>query len=166
MRARRLAFALFASLAAGCGSHADTVCDDIGYCRGLSSDQVKACQANGKALAAEARSSQCGPFYDAYFNCLDSNYDCQGDTPTFTGCADARQAFADCLANGRAQNACGKLDEALTHCAPPPGDTVPAPCGGADVCAASCYLSAVSDPCNPTRGELRNFTSCAASCLP
>lgn len=157
------------AFAGGCDTHADSVCQDIGYCRSQSDDQVQTCKSNAKQLAAEAGSSGCSAQYESYFACADDKYDCKGNVPTFTGCEMARTELDACLAEGRAQNACGELESSLAQCpgggtGTPDPSTPPAPCGAAEVCSARCYLDNVTDPCRPQPVQLTGAGHCAQQC--
>lgn len=155
-------------ISAGCSTHADSVCHQIGYCRTFTIDQVNTCKADVKTLAAEASSSGCSPQYDAYFACADDHYDCQGNVPTFNGCEGARAALDDCLANGRAMNACGELANALAACGeatPADPSLPPAPCGATEVCSSRCYLDNVTDVCFPQPIQLSRASQCSQQCL-
>ena len=160
---------VFGALAGACDTHADSVCQDIGYCRSLSDDQVQTCKSDAKQLAAEARGSGCSAQYDSYFACADDKYDCKGNVPTFTGCEIARTALDECLANGRAHNACGELESRLAQCpgnvnGTPDPSIPPAPCGAAEVCSARCYLDDVRDVCRPLPVQLTEAEQCAQRC--
>src|SRR5262249_9569340 len=164
----RIYLLLVPLISAGCSTHAQSVCQQIGYCRTYTTDQERTCEADVKALAAEASSSGCSPQYDTYFACADDHYDCQGNTPTFNGCDSARATLDDCLANGRALNACGELDNALAACGagtPPDPFLPPAACGATEVCSARCYLDNVPDVCFPQPIQLSRATQCSQQCL-
>jgi len=161
---RRLAFIVLA--AAACSSHSDSVCNDIGYCRSLSDQQIGACQKEAKSLAREAKDSGCSLQFDAYFSCADDRYQCRGNTPVFPGCETARSALDDCLGQARSPNACGQLARLFAQC---PGGTpepslLPTPCGAAELCAVRCYLDAVPDVCRPKPTELVDASRCAQTC--
>jgi hypothetical protein len=154
-------------IAAGCSTHAQSVCQDISYCRTLNTDQERACEMNAKQLAKEASSSGCSSQYDAYFACADDRYDCQGNVPTFTGCEMARADLDSCLAAGRADNACGALADSVNACgggSPPDPSTPPAACTAADVCSARCYLDNVPDVCLPQPTQLTQAAQCSQQC--
>lgn len=160
---------LAALIAAGCSTHAQSVCEKISFCRTLSTDQEHTCEANVKNLAQEASTSQCSPQYDAYFSCADDRYDCEGNVPSFPGCENARAALDDCLSAARANNACGNLSRALAACgeASPPAASEPLlPCGAAEICSADCYLQNVTDVCSPHPIELSGALQCAKQCTP
>jgi len=164
----RIYLLLVPLISAGCSTHAQSVCQQIGYCRTYTTDQEHTCEADVKTLAAEAASSGCSPQYDAYFACADDRYDCQGNIPTFNGCEGARAALDDCLANGRAMNACGELANALAACgAPTPPDPLlpPSPCGSTEICCSRCYLDNVTDVCFPQPIQLSGAGQCAQQCL-
>jgi hypothetical protein len=166
-----LLLALLLPSIAGCPSHADNVCEDIGDCaQGGDYVFIQGCQAQAQALATEASASGCGAEYDGYYACADASYDCTGITPTFAGCGGKLSALQSCLARGAAKNACGTLDAALAACgggadagagtSPTPG----APCGIGGVCEAQCYLDSVPDVCAPMPADLGSYTQCASQC--
>ena len=160
------ALAALALLLAACGTHADDVCEDVGLCRGLTDDQVSACQLEAKSLTVEARASGCGASTEAFFACGAAHYTCTGDTPAFPGCDASRAALDACLAATRATNACGRLDANLSACpsARPPAAPAPAACGATELCASQCFLADVADVCRPQAAELVNFTRCVQAC--
>ena len=162
----RAALALAALLLAACGTHADTVCDDIGLCRGQTDDQITACKTEAKAVVIESRASGCGGLADAFYACADASYACKGDTPSFPGCDAARAAIDACLEAARAQNSCGLLDARLAACpsARPPAAPAPAACGLTELCASRCFLDDVSDVCRPQAVELLGFAHCVQQC--
>jgi hypothetical protein len=159
---RRLFLAMLALTA--CGTHADSVCQDIGYCRSESDDQITACQSEAKDLIEEARGSGCSAQVDAYFACAEERYECKGNVPTFSGCEAARAELDACLAQGRAQNACGELEVRLAACPAAAGTPIPAPCGAAEVCTSRCYLDSVANPCAPQPLELTQNAQCGQQC--
>jgi hypothetical protein len=164
---------------AGCDSHADNVCSDIGDCaQGGSYQFVEACQAQAQDLSNEAYASGCGALFDGYYACADSNYDCTGITPTFAGCEGALAALESCLKKGEAKNACGMLAAALAACpgsadagtlSPAGADagsssTPDPPCDIGGVCQAHCYLTSIANVCAPRPTELGAFAQCASQC--
>jgi hypothetical protein len=162
----RAALAIAALLIAGCGTHPDLVCEDIGLCRAQGDDQVAACQREAKAVTVESRASGCGAQADAFYACADANYTCKGDTPSFPGCDAARAAIDGCLEKQRAQNSCGQLEARLSTCVSqrPPAAPGPAACGVTELCASRCFLDDVSDVCRPQAGELVSFAHCVQQC--
>jgi hypothetical protein len=160
----------FVSLAlaagAGCSSHIDEVCQDIGDCaHGGSTDWIASCQAEADKLRGEA----CRSELDGYFSCADSSYSCRGATAVFPGCADQLASLDACLAAATANTSCARLETAEASCGAPPPDagtgagTSPA-CTAARDCQADCYLKNVGDVCAPRTDELETFTSCATTC--
>jgi len=125
-----LAAIAFAVLA-GCSSHAETVCQDIGDCsQGGDSVWIAACQGEAKSLAAEANDVGCGSKYDAYYACADASYVCQGATALFPGCDDALAALDACLAAATAGTSCVALASAETACGGGGTDGGPTPDAG------------------------------------
>ena len=165
MRTRLLALAITLT---ACATDPDSVCQDIGYCRTLSDDQVQTCQSQAKELLREAWASGCSGQYAAYFSCASSQYDCRGNVPSFAGCEAARAALDSCLAMGRSHNACGELATRLAACPAGTGgadpSAPPSPCGASEVCAASCYLRSVKDVCRPEPAEITDAARCAGAC--
>jgi hypothetical protein len=164
---RLLPLLLLLPALAGCDSHADNVCEDIGDCaQGGDYTFIQGCQSEAAELATEASASGCGALYDTYYACADANYDCTGITPTFAGCGSALDALQSCLAKGAAKNACGMLDAALAACGADAGAsaTPGAPCTAGGVCEAQCYLDDVPDVCAPQPADLGAFSQCASQC--
>jgi hypothetical protein len=162
---RALSLTIAALSIAACDSHAANVCADIGYCTAQSDDQVEQCKAQAKDLAAEARAGNCAAQYDAYFDCANDHYQCNGDTPAFPGCDPARVALNACFDVARASNACGELAARLAKCAAANSSpAVPTACAALGVCAAQCWLDSVADVCAPTPAELSAEARCAATC--
>lgn len=160
-------FATFLLVCAACGTGSDSVCDDIGYCRAESDDQVTLCQTEAKELRAEAALSGCAKQTDDYYACAAERYQCNGNLPSFAGCETVRSALDLCLSAGRAGNACGQLAAALRRCpnAPAPDPSIPpAPCGASELCAAHCYSINVADACAPTLLALSHSAQCARAC--
>jgi len=168
-----LAAIAFAVLA-GCSSHAETVCQDIGDCsQGGDSVWIAACQGEAKSLAAEANDVGCGSKYDAYYACADASYVCQGATALFPGCDDALAALDACLAAATAGTSCVALASAETACGGGGTDGGPTPdagpvaaCTASRDCLASCYLRAVANTCAPSLQELETAQACGATCPP
>jgi len=158
-----LAAIAFAVLA-GCSSHAETVCQDIGDCsQGGDSVWIAACQGEAKSLAAEANDVGCGSKYDAYYACADASYVCQGATALFPGCDDALAALDACLAAATAGTSCGGGG---TDGGPTPDAGPVAACTASRDCLASCYLRAVANTCAPSLQELETSQACGATCPP
>jgi hypothetical protein len=157
---------------AGCGSHEDSVCQSAGECsQGGSSDWIKSCQGEARALRDEASQAGCRSKFDDYFACADSNYVCQGATPQFRGCDDKRSALDQCLETATTNTSCALLQVQEADCGATTGDAgsdagLPPACSLARDCQAQCYLAQVSNVCAPRVDELSNVTSCAASCPP
>ena len=157
---------------AGCASHPENVCQDIGDCaQGGSSDWIASCQAEAKDLRDEAAAAGCASGFDAYFSCADSNYECHGATALFLGCADHLTALDACLANATANTSCIRLEVAEASCTtarPDAGSGLGTPpvCTAARDCQAKCYLASVSDVCAPQIDEIQTVSACAASCPP
>jgi hypothetical protein len=156
----------------GCNSHVENVCQDIGECaQGGSSDWIANCEMEAKALRAEAVYAACGPEFDVYFSCADSNYSCKGATALFPGCADHLTALDSCLARATANTSCVRLEMAEATCTTSRPDAgvgagTPPACSAARDCQAKCYLASVADVCAPQIGEIQNVSACAASCPP
>jgi hypothetical protein len=162
----RVYFSWIALLAGGCTTAAQSVCQDIGYCKTFTPDQEHSCEMSVKQLETEAASSGCSSQYSAYFNCADDRYECEGNVPTFNGCEAAREALDLCLSMARASNACGQLSEMVAACGGPPPDPTlpPSPCGAAEVCASRCYLDFVADVCFPQATQIAQAGQCAQQC--
>lgn len=171
---RKLVF--MAALGAGaCNSHADNVCEDIGNCsQGGLSSWIDGCKTEAQALNDEADDAGCGPAFDNYYSCADSNYQCQGATALFPGCDDLLTALDVCLETATAATSCARLLQAEKACSPPGPDGGSAPDAGVPAqpppactalrdCEAGCFLG-VKDVCAPQVNELQSFATCAAQC--
>lgn len=159
------AFSLFLLFAIACGTHAESVCEDVGLCRAQTDDQITACQNEAKSLELEARASDCGGPFDEYFSCADDHYLCTGNVPSFAGCELTRGLLDSCLSGARAQNSCGALAVRLAACpGKPPANPTPAPCGATELCTSRCYLDDVADVCLPQPLELSEFAHCVQQC--
>jgi len=170
-----LAVSSICAVLAGCDSNSDSVCQDIANCtHGGSDDWVTACQTQADDLEDEAKSSGCKAAYDSYFSCAESHFECHGNESRFDGCDARKDTLDTCLAAGRAQNACGKLDAKLAACGPsstpptdsPADDTTLEPCTTGGVCSAQCYTASIADVCAPKPAELSAFADCASHCVP
>jgi hypothetical protein len=161
-------FALF--VGAGCSSHLDSVCQDIGDCsQGGSTTWIASCQTEGQDLQTEAMSVACASDLDAYWSCADSSYSCRGATAVFPGCAEDLTALDSCLAAATAKTSCVRLEMEEAGCAAPRPDAgtalgTPPACTAARDCQARCYLASVRDVCAPQVDELQSFAACAAAC--
>jgi hypothetical protein len=155
---------------AGCSSHVDDVCQDIGDCsQGGSSTWIASCETEGRDLQTEAMSVACGSDLDAYLSCADSSYSCRGVTALFPGCAGDLTALDSCLATATARTSCGRLETAEAGCAAPRPDAgtalgAPPACTAARECQAQCYLASVRDVCAPQVDELQSVAACTAAC--
>ena len=167
--------ALALAALAGCSSHAETVCEDIGDCsQGGDNVWITTCQTNAKLLATEAAGAGCGPDYDAYYACADAAYTCTGATATFPGCEDRLAALDACLAAATAGTSCVRLVTDEATCGSPGPDAgatspdagVPAACTAARDCIAACYLGSVANVCAPGVTELEAAQACGATCPP
>ena len=163
---RSRSLALLAAAAAACSSAADSLCQSVGECRAQSEEEVRACREQAKELSREADQSGCGALLAAYFSCADDRFDCAGDEPTFAGCGTSRASAEACLSAASSSNACGELDARLSGCGPRSGASglLPPTCSDAGVCAARCWLDAVTDPCAPLPDELAAAARCAGTC--
>ena len=171
-------FAFLTYLAAGlglagaaCNSHPDNVCQNVGDCSyGGNDDFITACQDEAKALRSEASGNGCGPAFDAYYACADSNYSCRGSTAVFPGCDRDLAALDSCLAAATMSTACAALTAAQIACggsaAPDAGAGPPPACTAARDCQARCFLDTVGNVCAPRVDELEAVTTCALSCPP
>jgi hypothetical protein len=186
MHSARFAFrflfaAGFALVGAACNSHSDNVCQNIGNCSyGGSDDFITACQDEAKALRSEASGSGCGPAFDAYYACADSNYSCRGATAVFPGCDGDLAALDSCLAAATTDTSCAALTAAQVACgsatAPDAGASTagdagagngpPPACTAARDCQARCFLDSVANVCAPRVDEIEAVTTCAFSCPP
>jgi hypothetical protein len=166
-----LLITVLAAVLAGCASHQENVCQDIGDCsQGGSNDWITACKDEANALQDEANGAGCGSDFNGYFGCADSSYTCHGATALFPGCDIARQTLEACLTAATAGTSCAALDTAQAACgAPPPppdpGTGLPPACTLARDCQARCYLVNVTDPCAPRVNELDALAACTASCV-
>ena len=178
---RFLFVAGFALVGAACNSHSDNVCQNIGNCSyGGSDDFITACQDEAKALRSEASGNGCGPAFDAYYACADSNYSCRGSTAVFPGCDGDLAALDSCLAAATTNTSCAALAAAQVACgsatAPDAGASTagdagagngpPPACTAARDCQARCFLDSVANVCAPRADEIEAVTTCAFSCPP
>jgi hypothetical protein len=169
MRARTLlALVAAALIGPACGSHSDNVCQNIGDCaQGGNTDWIDTCQANAEALGSEAADAGCGPAFDQYYGCADSNYSCQGATATFPGCDQDLAALDACIAAATAGTSCVALQAAEAACTTvAPASGPPMACTSLRDCQARCYLGNVASACAPQIDELQNVISCADACPP
>jgi hypothetical protein len=159
---------------AACETRPESVCEDVGDCtQGGDSDWIESCQDEAKLLEHEADADGCRTYFDDYYACADSSFQCQGATPSFSGCEPKRSALDTCLTTARTKTACGELDARTSACAgtdvdggAPDAGPVPPACTLARDCEARCYLDQVSDVCSPHVDDLARFRKCAASCPP
>lgn len=169
MRAQLVLALVTASLVgAGCSSHTDSVCENIGDCaQHGDTDWIDTCQANAHALGAESADAGCGPVFDQYYACADSAFSCQGATATFPGCDAALAALDSCLAAATAGTSCAALQAAEAACTTvaPAGGPPPA-CTARRDCQAACYLNKVANSCAPQVDELEAVVSCSEACAP
>jgi hypothetical protein len=157
-----------------CSSDQDDFCDNVGFCaQAGSSDWIEACKSEAQLLEGEANSSGCRGQFDEFYSCADSNFVCNGITPSFPGCEATRAALDQCLAKAEAKTSCADLAQKTANCSAPDagagpdsGVLPPAACTLNRDCEAHCYLDSVSNPCGPRVDELSNFSSCASSCPP
>jgi hypothetical protein len=161
---------LAAGIAAGCSSHEDNVCEDIGDCaQGGTSSWISSCQSQAKALRSETVLIGCRAEFDAYFACADSAYSCHGATAEFPGCADDLTALDTCFTNATSKTSCTQLEGMETACSVLPPNAVtgagtPVACTTARDCQAICYVTNVSNVCAPRVDEIEKLTACAATC--
>ncbi len=180
-RQKLLIAALLSGLALGCGpgltlttvpTDAESVCYNVDECAQAGSySWLQSCTAEALTLQQQADASGCGSLYDGYYACANSNYTCQGITPSFPGCDAQLSALEACLNAATAQSACAEYTAKLAMCPPgsgtaPPGSPIVSPCSLNLQCQAQCYLSNVSNLCNPGLTELGAFSSCANACPP
>ncbi len=173
--------ALFTAAAVNCGpgltlttvpTAAQSVCYNVDECaQGGSYDWLQSCYASALTLQQQSTASGCGSLYNAYYSCANSNYSCQGITPLFPGCDSQSMSLEACLNAATAESACAKYDVALASCpadagTQPPGSPIVSPCSLNLQCQAQCYLSNVSNVCNPGLTELGAFSACANACPP
>ena len=176
-----LVFSLLALSALGCGpgltltsvpTDAESVCYSVDECaQGGSYSWLQSCESEASTLQQQSSASGCGSLYSAYYSCANSNFNCQGTTPQFPGCDSALGALETCLNAASAESACGMYVAKTASCpdgtgTSPPGSPIVTPCSLNLQCQASCYLSNVSNVCNPGLTELNAFTQCADACPP
>jgi hypothetical protein len=151
--------------AAGCGTHADAVCEAVADCSWAgSSDWLERCQSEADLLEHESRAVGCFTQYDAYFTCADQRYDCTGNVASFPGCDDLRALLDGCLAQATADTGCAQLQRALKACPGVGAGVVPASCSATRSCEAHCLLASEQSVCTPQAPELLVATDCAKSC--
>jgi hypothetical protein len=180
-RHKALICALCSVLALGCGpgltlttvpTDAESVCYNVDECaQGGSYTWLQNCNAEALTLQQQSEASGCSSLYDGYYACANSNYTCQGITPLFPGCDEKLSALEACLNAATAQSACAQYTAKLANCPPgsgtaPPGSPIVSPCSLNLQCQAQCYLSNVSNACNPGLTELDAFSQCATACPP
>jgi hypothetical protein len=173
--------ALLSVLAVACGpgltlttvpTDAESVCYNVDECAQAGSySWLQSCNAEALTLQQQSDASGCGSLYDAYYSCANSNYTCQGITPSFPGCDTQLTSLEACLNAATAESACAQYTAKLASCPPesgtqPPGSPIVSPCSLSLQCQAQCYLSYVSNLCNPGLTELSAFSSCANACPP
>ncbi len=151
---------------------AQSVCYNVAECaQGGSYSWLQSCYSEALALQQQASASGCSTPYNDYYSCANSSYTCQGITPSFPGC-DAKLATLEaCLNAATADSACAKYEAELASCPPasgtqPPDSPIVSPCSLNLQCQAQCYLSNVSNVCNPGLTELDAFSQCANACPP
>lgn len=156
------------ALVGACTSHQDQVCQDIGDCtQGGDNDWISTCQANAKALRAEAADAGCPAVFDDYYTCAESAFACHGATATFVGCDDRLAALDTCLGTATRGTSCVGLVSAEAVCGGAAADGgVPVACTARRDCVAGCYLQHVANACAPGVNELEAANGCAASCPP
>jgi hypothetical protein len=159
---------LLLSLLVGCSTNPEKVCQDIGDCaQGGSTDFIAMCKDAANSLATVAHATGCGADFEAYYDCADSNFSCQGATALFPGCDAKLMALNDCLAAATAGTSCAQLTAAQAACGSQQPDAGPPPACTANAdCQAHCYLENVANVCGPRVDELQAVTACAASCPP
>jgi hypothetical protein len=180
-RQRKHTVALLSVLALSCGpgltlttvpTDAESVCYNVDECaQGGSYSWLQSCNAEALTLQQQSEASGCGSLYDGYYACANSNYNCQGITPLFPGCDKQLGSLEACLNAATAQSACAEYTAKLANCPPgsgtaPPGSPIVSPCSLNLQCQAQCYLSNVSNVCNPGLTELDAFANCANACPP
>lgn len=180
-RQQNLISSLFSVLALSCGpgltlttvpTDAESVCYNVDECSQAGSyNWLQSCTAEALTLQQQSEASGCGSLYDGYYACANSNYNCQGITPLFPGCDQKRSSLEACLNAATAQSACAQYTARLANCPPgtgtaPPGSPIVSPCSLNLQCQAQCYLSNVSNLCNPGLTELDAFSKCANACPP
>jgi hypothetical protein len=155
-------------LVAGCASHQDNVCEDIGDCtQGGASSFIQNCKDEAKALESESSKVGCETPFDGYYACADTNFACMGATATFNGCDPALKALDDCLNAAQATTSCAALAKSQSSCTALPDAGGPAlACTSGRDCEAHCYLANVSDVCAARVDELDAFQKCASACPP
>jgi len=152
---------LFFLLLAGCGSDAQTYCENVGDCSNKgSSDWIAACNDETSALDTEAENAGCATQFDAYFSCTRQSFTCDGITSDFPGCD--RSALDACIANAQSSTSCAELAKATSACGAT--DAGATSCDATRDCNARCYLQNVANPCAPTPAEIEAVTACGASC--
>ena len=151
---------------------AESVCYSVDECaQGGDYGWLQSCNAEALLLQQQASASGCGSLYDGYYACANSNFNCEGITPLFPGCDAKLSALESCLNAATADSACAQYTAMLAACPPgsgesPTGSPIVMPCSLNLQCQAQCYISIVSDVCNPGLSELSAFSHCANACPP
>lgn len=174
----RVPFLLVAALLLfGCDSDSDKTCRDVGNCsHGGSDDWITHCEDQTDTLGYEAQDVGCRAAFEAYFECTDDHFECNGNKSSFPGCEAKLEAYSNCLATKEAGTACAALEKALSTCDSTNGDDgngddangdvpTPTPCTASADCSARCYLDALVNVCAPAPAELAAFAACASHCI-
>jgi hypothetical protein len=180
-RQKNLAAGLLTLSALGCGpgltlttvpTDAESVCYSVDECTQSGSYLwLQSCEAEALTLQQQSSASGCGGLYNDYYSCADSNFNCQGITSLFPGCGAQLTALEACLNAASAESACALYVSKTASCpqgtgTSPPGSPIVTPCSLNLQCQAQCYLSNVSNVCNPGLTELDAFSQCANACPP
>src|SRR5438270_248073 len=99
--------ALAVVLAGGCTDPAADVCEAVGDCSQAGSNEwIERCDSEAELLKRECQAVGCGAQYDAYFECAESKYVCNGNVASFTGCENARAQLDAKLAKADGGTGC------------------------------------------------------------
>jgi hypothetical protein len=152
------AIALPALLAPACsGNPAAGLCRDVCNCEGCSNSEEEDCIEAADEAQADAEDEGCTEEFDAYVECREDGFKCDGDSATFTESCERESAdLADCgVSPPTAGNVC---DQAAQACGADEGGGGQVECTGVVVCQAQCI---VDFDCDLNSTEL---TNCISGC--
>jgi hypothetical protein len=82
---------------AGCGSSAESLCDDICDCVGCSENEYDECVDEIDDVGRAAENEGCEDQYDDALACNQDEFRCDGDRVDIDGCGSEERRLAECL---------------------------------------------------------------------
>ena len=146
---------------AGCGTSADSICDEICDCEGCSDDEHAECVDDIEDSERAAENEGCEDQFDEAMSCIDDQLECRSGNIDADGCDGELEDLDDCMDSsvsiGGGTGGTNVCQRAADLCGG--GGVPPEQCTGQIECASRCITD--FDSCDQSNTAL---TDCVVGC--